>query len=557
MVSVAHLTISFKALPSLSIAGLLPMYMQLTCSSDYATTRPRPEQSYVGLAQPPFDPRFASTQPGESHALVSTPQVSYLGQSFEPRDTSYQTSSTSLTSARSRSAPEATSSGPFNGRAGEKVRIDFRSPTDYSSLQVTFTLMFQEASSKAQVSKNYFREQNYYYTLTADIPPFEDTKHSSKTMPLLLDVEDENGQKLDIVSFGNFTYLDASPFQPFIPAPPIPRKRKFTEEAQGFARSPPKRAASQPVQAKYTTATVFPGLQTPLSGPQQYFGSSTLFAHPQTYDRPSSNQRAYGQALIQSPSFPYATSPALQQQQPRVRSPSTTTYGTYSTIPQPSASPRLPTTPTVSAPQVVRSPSHSSNPPLIRTSILEDKLSTSSRAGPSSRGFNPYAQYPNAKAELKIQGNLMAMTQNWTSEEREARRRLVEFNRVQSGSIVTTSFKPVSPDDRTSNNACVSCIYWEERDEYFVTSVDTIALLEALVAVRFTVEEKNRIRRNLEGFKPLTVSKLKEDTDSFFKLIMSFPNPKPRNIEKDVKVFPWSILEPSLKKIFGKYVSCI
>ena len=151
----------------------------------------------------------------------------------------------------------------------------------------------------------------------------------------------------------------------------------------------------------------------------------------------------------------------------------------------------------------------------------------------------------------------MAMTQNWTSEEREARRRLVEFNRVQSGSIVTTSFKPVSPDDRTSNNACVSCIYWEERDEYFVTSVDTIALLEALVAVRFTVEEKNRIRRNLEGFKPLTVSKLKEDTDSFFKLIMSFPNPKPRNIEKDVKVFPWSILEPSLKKIFGKYVSCI
>jgi len=31
--------------------------------------------------------------------------------------------------------------------------------------------------------------------------------------------------------------------------------------------------------------------------------------------------------------------------------------------------------------------------------------------------------------------------------------------------------------------------------------VDTIALLE----------EKNRIRRNLEGFTPLTVSKLKED----------------------------------------------
>jgi hypothetical protein len=36
---------------------------------------------------------------------------------------------------------------------------------------------------------------------------------------------------------------------------------------------------------------------------------------------------------------------------------------------------------------------------------------------------------------------------------------------------------------------------------------------------------------------------------------MGFPNPKPRNIEKDVKVFPWKILGHALKKIIGKYVS--
>jgi hypothetical protein len=36
---------------------------------------------------------------------------------------------------------------------------------------------------------------------------------------------------------------------------------------------------------------------------------------------------------------------------------------------------------------------------------------------------------------------------------------------------------------------------------------------------------------------------------------MGFPNPKPRNIEKDVKVFPWDILSSALKKIIGKYVS--
>jgi hypothetical protein len=88
-----------------------------------------------------------------------------------------------------------------------------------------------------------------------------------------------------------------------------------------------------------------------------------------------------------------------------------------------------------------------------------------------------------------------------------------------------------------------------------VTSVDTIGLLEALVAVRFTVEEKNRIRRNLEGFKPYTVSKNKDECDDVFRLIMGFPSPKPRNIEKDIKIFSWASLGQALKKIIGKYVS--
>jgi len=105
--------------------------------------------------------------------------------------------------------------------------------------------------------------------------------------------------------------------------------------------------------------------------------------------------------------------------------------------------------------------------------------------------------------------------------------------------------------------ASASVVWWEEKKECFVTSVDTIYLLESLVAVRFTVEEKNRIRRNLEGFRPLTVSKAKSDSEDFFKIIMGFPNPKPRNIEKDVKVFPWKILAHALKKIIGKYVGSL
>lgn len=168
------------------------------------------------------------------------------------------------------------------------------------------------------------------------------------------------------------------------------------------------------------------------------------------------------------------------------------------------------------------------------------------------QNFNPYAMHP-LKASLKLDGDLDSMKDNWTEDEKEARRRLVEFRRTQVNSCITAEFGPVAPQDRQPSSICISCIWWKERNEFYVTSVDTIYLLEALVGVRFTVEEKNRIRRNLEGFRPMTVSKAKTESEEFFKVIMGFPHPKPRNIEKDVKVFPWKILSVALKKIISKY----
>ena len=219
--------------------------------------------------------------------------------------------------------------------------------------------------------------------------------------------------------------------------------------------------------------------------------------------------------------------------------------------------------PSVQAATTRRSPSttpaqrRDSNPQLVRTSTLNSSAASASfSASPSSSSqpFNPYAMYP-SKALLKIDGDLDSMAEDWSSEERDVRRRLVEFKRRQNGNTISTTFRPVTLEERAPNSICVSCIWWEERGDTYVTSVDTIQLLESLVGVRFTVEEKNRIRRNLEGFRPMTVAKGKADSEKFFKTIMDFPNPKPRNIEKDVKVFPWKILSMALKKIIGKYVS--
>ncbi|KAK4514764.1 Glycine--tRNA ligase 1, mitochondrial [Mucor velutinosus] len=170
-----------------------------------------------------------------------------------------------------------------------------------------------------------------------------------------------------------------------------------------------------------------------------------------------------------------------------------------------------------------------------------------------------YQPYPGlvSRANLDIMGDLEAMTKSWAPEEWDHRRRLVQFWREQHGNKITTTFQPVPQGERASNsgNIVVSCIYWMERNDFFITSVDCIYLLECLMDIRFSVEEKNRIRRNLEGFRPLTVSKCKAESADFFKLIMSFPNPKPRNIEKDVKVFPWKTLPYALKKIVTKYTA--
>ncbi|KAF7514049.1 hypothetical protein GJ744_004374 [Endocarpon pusillum] len=206
------------------------------------------------------------------------------------------------------------------------------------------------------------------------------------------------------------------------------------------------------------------------------------------------------------------------------------------------------------APKSSATPSQASTvdaPALIRTSTIQQASASMSSAA-ASHSFDPYSMYP-SKAVLKLNGELDSMVEGWTIEEWEAKRRLVQFTRWQNQGTIYADFKAVALEDHQPNSICISCIWWDKKKDFYVTSVDLISLLESLVAIRFTVEEKNRIRRNLEGFRPLTVSKLKPDSEEFFKVIMGFPSPKPRNIEKDVKVLPWKILAHALRKIIGKY----
>lgn len=191
------------------------------------------------------------------------------------------------------------------------------------------------------------------------------------------------------------------------------------------------------------------------------------------------------------------------------------------------------------------------------------ELSTRPRAQPQAQGLRRIRQAADATddgaqtATLEIMVVLDSFCYNWDDLELQAGRRLVRFSRLQDGNKLLVSAERIMPSEYDAKDIVISCIYREETDSCCVTSVDIIHLLQRLVGAEFVVEEKNRIRRNLEGLRPTTVSKSRPGFENFFQRIMDFPDPKPRKIEKDLKVFDWKLLPQALDKIISKYVSVV
>ena len=468
-----------------------------------------------------------------------------------PRDVSgYQSSDFPLIDRRSQRMPDITLYGPSIYHPGAKIYINLRSRYDLSAPpSLLFTMILGGTRVDASLSRIDGHDHFHHFSVVADAPSFQPTEWTRSEVPLSLQMWDQAG-RCNNIDVGSLSYSNAESFQTYGASPLIARKRKASPEVGEYSRSPAKRPSRQQLRSQTregsgayestpssaSPSSPFVNPRAPAPAPYGYIGNLGRPQQQLQYQYPSTDA-SQGAAETQSPLM-------------------STSLGSYA--PNVMKTPRTASIP--ATPGSSRRPEASpgtANPPLIRTSTLSQPSAASSLQGSiTTQGFNPYAMYPsNSKAVLKIDGDLDKMSDNWTEEEWESSRRLVQFTRKQNGSVIHTTFKPVTLEERAANSICISCIWWEEKQQCYVTSVDTIYLLESLVGVRFTVEEKNRIRRNLEGFRPATVSKAKQDSEEFFKIIMGFPNPKPRNIEKDVKVFPWRILAQSLKKIISKYVS--
>ncbi|KAJ5688700.1 hypothetical protein N7462_003092 [Penicillium macrosclerotiorum] len=501
---------------------------------DYASTRSLHDAgSYSAYGQSPYVTTSLVPSPMADQASQISDCVPYMPNNDYA--SSYEESHSPMLGARSRQLPEIVTYSPQRGCEGTRVLVQIQSPFDlHSSSYGTLYLVF--GSKKCECIPHFlgFQGSTFQYGLSVDAPPFITTGSPSFAVPLQVFMETQGEQPASL-QVGVYTYEHVPHPSPSGET----RKRKLSSYSDHPVSAAPSKRATGPVMPKIEPqesyayrdhrSGSFPIALQPPAAMTGFVAPFHAASSPRTGSGHYPAISATPQSTMRAPSpLTPAWSPSFGSVTSDVRAPSLAMAHGVSQHKGPSSM-------------------RSSNPTLIRTSTLQQ----ASGLG-HSPVFNPYAIYP-TKAILKLNGNLDAMSDDWSKEERESQRRLVQFTRSQTGSTIHTDFKAVSPEERTPNSICISCILWEGKGEYYVTSVDTIYLLESLVAVRFTVEEKNRIRRNLEGFRPLTVSKAKPDSEEFFKVIMGFPAPKPRNIEKDVKVFPWRILSHALRKIIGKY----
>lgn len=543
----------------------------------------RPSQAYSSLTEhnarrPSQDSMYLQyALPGAADPQYQQPTTAYDRQSdhmsygasliYQPR-ASFEATSSVFHNHEPRKTLRVTSHNPDRGTKGVLVYINLESSSDLlSPTPQIATLMFATRPVPAELIRLEAQKQDvcYKYLVSAPAPAFSETRSSNLRIPLNLQLQDQSTLEVSSIDFGSWLYEDGRQFDLRSSPQQISRKRKVTDEPPDNPRST-KRAMpleQQTIQSQGYGSYPYPSAslaypQSPQSLPNMDL--STMQRKYTAYGRSQLQQTLQAESsTVESQGLDGGALTSDSQMRPPMGQTSSwnPSHGTGYHSARNRGTSAAPSFQFYS----VSGPG-SANPQLVRSSTLAPQPNSgTASAGCSSDGtFNPYTLYPN-RAVLQIRGNLEAMHTNWTPEEHAAKRRIVRFWREQNGTTLTARFRPVIADEQPlpheTNESRISCIYWEERNEYYVTSVDTIALLESLVGTRFEVAEKNRIRRNLEGYKPCTISKGKPESESFFKIIMGFPNPKPRVIEKDVKVFRWSILEQALKKIISKYVCSI
>ncbi|KAL8832218.1 MAG: hypothetical protein Q9170_004977 [Blastenia crenularia] len=494
----------------------------------------------------------STTQPSPAVYNQHAEQLGYATHTYSTRRPGYETTAISYPPSVSRSAPVITSWGPQKGPQGTPLCIYIKSNDDLT-LPTSFKIavVFAAYQCSAHTTPLDSSSTVYDYALLTEAPPFLSTGWRDTEVPIRLHLQDQSGATVGSLEVGSFRYIDQSQ-STTSSTKGMPRKRKVSPDSAELSRAAAKKAVTQQLLSRasqdYVSSPCHAGSTRYPSTPRTYLHSPSA-ASFSSYEAPPSGFRrrssTYSAGSVQS-WVPHANQRSgWSSNHASIDGLGANTA--YSVVTSSTSSPFLSTTLPL-------------NPRIVRTSQLPGAASLSS------------SELESIRASLSIPGDLDAMQKNWTADERKTNRRLVHFWRQsQNGRFVSAGFEPVTTESKTPKNTSINCIYWERKGECYITSVDAISVLEIMVGERFDVPEKNRVRRNFSGFEPVTMHKHRsedaknptpqikeqdieqEEVEEFFRVIMTLPQPRPRNIEKAIKVYPWRLLGRMLTQVMRKY----
>ncbi|KAI4243317.1 MAG: hypothetical protein LQ352_007052 [Teloschistes flavicans] len=463
-----------------------------------------------------------------------------------PSYPSYVVPQSSFSGATSPQNAVVTNWNPSQGSRGTAVSVFIESDRELDS---SSSLAFASRQCPVILRRlDSTRCLDFGYYATSMVPDFSLTGSCTSQVPMFLQVKDCSGQCENPLFVGYFDYADQDcsrgPYD-------TSRKRRLSTASADSSAQIAKRAVSQQLLPRNSQASPLSSIQRQQTGQSPFAHQQQVMArlqHSQSSVPAPPSVSSYDAKMLDfwrrhSPTFdslPDRPTLAPTPQWPGWSSSFAAINGSggMASVLSGFPSSRIPSQPSTSV---------ASGPAFFRTSILPMLQKERQECG------GPYPVHVR-KANVIIDGDLKTMTENWTPAELAAGRRLVRFSRWQQGSTIHTTFEPVAREDYVPNSACISCVrYRRGGGEFWATSVDTINLIEKIVDDEFGTKEKNRVRRNIEGFGPETVSKPKDE--DFFKLIMTFEDPKPRNIAKDIKAFNWTHMAAAIGKVVEKYVS--
>ncbi|KAL8692668.1 MAG: hypothetical protein Q9224_003911 [Gallowayella concinna] len=439
-----------------------------------------------------------------------------------------------------------TSWGPEQGHQGTLINVGLQSNYDLALLSTAKpTLSFANNDCPAMLKRlDDPRKFPYQYVLVSEVPMLNTAGSSSSRVLVSVQLRNTSGMTVNTIDVGYFHYNSQHGPGTGSPQGMIRQRSSFINMAKTYDPAA-NRAVAQPRSQNST-----PGHYRTGSSP--YAQRSRPHTHESSprylpYEMPSNRSRRRSSTISSESGYPIMD---LTPQEPGWKS-SYATDSSYGSRTAMSVTPALQM-------QSTLVPSINFEPPLFRTSQRLKNLNDIKDKNEGRSKMTPkITKVPHSvDARLEIHGNVDSMMDGWTADECKAKRRLVYLWRSQKDNIVHTSFAAWVPEARVPKAECTSCIWWEEEQDYYATSVDVIKICEQLVGGKLEIQEKNCIRRNISNIDkvdPTSIYKDDPKTGAFFSLVMGYTDPKPKNIQKTIKVFPWRIIAPALEKLVSKY----